>query len=154
MHPGEYRSGSSSSGITTPESRPSYSYPNQHHYQQRSRNYEPRMAGSSTRRGGFYSTEDMLRSAKSHNAELNCEYQRFRPMPISNNGYLEVPPEFPENAHDLSLMDPREIQDLCSLYRIDSGGSRMENIIAFLKHIGASHLARSFLERDNYGSDF
>ncbi|KAK6543933.1 hypothetical protein TWF694_000651 [Orbilia ellipsospora] len=124
-------------------------------YQQRIHTYEPRMAGSSSRRGGFYSIHDYHRAARAYNAELSGEFEKFRPLPINlGDGSLEYPPEFPENAQELYLMDPREIQDLCSMFGVDAGNSREEHISAFLKYIGAIHVLRNYAERDNYGLDF
>ncbi|EWC46945.1 hypothetical protein DRE_03707 [Drechslerella stenobrocha 248] len=155
----------SSSGMATPDSRSTYAYQchnhqaamaaaPQNHYQQRNV-YQPRMAGASTRRGGFHSHEDVLRSARAHNSDISGEYEKFRPVPIApSDGSLEFSDDFPSNAHELFLMDFRELQDLCSLFRIDAGRSRTDHINAFLKHIGAIHIGRAYSERDNYGSEY
>lgn len=136
--------------------------------------YEPRTAGSSNR-GGFSSYGDVLRNAKSHNSKLFGEYEKFRPLPIPGDLYeVDYPQEFPKNVQDLSMMAckyilgelssikititheicnvAREIEDLCSMYRLDSGSDRHDNIVTFLRFIGANHLARSYGERDNYHS--
>ncbi|KAJ6263316.1 hypothetical protein Dda_1879 [Drechslerella dactyloides] len=165
VHHGNYYTGSGS-GMTTPDSRSGYNAypyygqaalaaaPQQSHYPPRHL-YQPRMAGASTRRGGFRSPEDAVRSAKEHNAELSGEYEKFRPLPIIlSDGSLEFPDEFPVNAHELFLMDLREMQDLCSLFRIDGGRSRSDHIHAFLKYIGAVHVSRGYDERDNYGCEY
>ncbi|KAF3924843.1 hypothetical protein ABW21_db0204194 [Orbilia brochopaga] len=156
-----------SSGMTTPDSRSSHnSYPyyddhaalaaaSQHHYYQPRNQYQPRLAGASTRRGGFRPTEDFVRMAKEYNGELSGEYDKFRRLPIIlSDGSLEWPEEFPTNAHDLFSMDFHEMQELCSLFRIDGGRSRKDHIHAFLKHIGATHMTRGYDERDNYGAEY
>ncbi|KAF3906615.1 hypothetical protein ABW20_dc0109000 [Dactylellina cionopaga] len=113
------------------------------------------MAGSGTRRGGFYSLSDHMRAARAYNAELSGEFERFRPLPlVLHDGTFAYPPEFPENAQILFSMPFREIQDLCSLFCIDAGNSKKEHIMAFLKYIGAVYVARNYPERDNYGPEF
>ncbi|KAF3276449.1 hypothetical protein TWF132_002208 [Orbilia oligospora] len=127
-------------------------YPHHYHYQQRT--HIPRMAGSSSR-GGFHSPGEWVRAARAYNAEISGEWDKFRPLPVNwGNGDYDVPPDFPENAHQLFHMDLREIQDLCSLFGVDAGNSRTEHILAFLKHIGAIHVAQTYPERDNYGPDY
>ncbi|EPS40275.1 hypothetical protein H072_5913 [Dactylellina haptotyla CBS 200.50] len=114
VSPGNYHSNSSSEDASP--SRPAYSYPYQSHrqatpsqsyqYQQRATIYEPRMAGSSSRRGGFFSVHDYTRNARAYNAELSGEFEKFRPLPITlSDGSLEYPLEFPKNAQELYLMD-------------------------------------------------
>ncbi|EGX51899.1 hypothetical protein AOL_s00043g633 [Orbilia oligospora ATCC 24927] len=165
VHQGNYHSNSSSED-TMHEPRSSYQYPHSHrqsalaaaqyphHYHYQQRTHIPRMAGSSSR-GGFHSPSEWVRAARAYNAEISGEWDKFRPLPVNwGNGDYDVPPDFPENAHQLFHMDLREIQDLCSLFGIDAGNSRTEHILAFLKHIGAIHVAQTYPERDNYGPDY
>ncbi|KAK6341144.1 hypothetical protein TWF696_008231 [Orbilia brochopaga] len=165
MRHGNYHS-ANSSGMTTPDSRSGYDAypydddqtvlavaPRLHHYQPRN-HYQPRMAGASTRRGGFHPTEESIRSAKAYNAELSGEFDKFRPLPVYSDGRYDYPEDFPKNAHELFTMDLREMQELCSLFRIDGGSSKRDHIYAFLKFIGAVHVVRSYDERDNYGGEY